>query len=146
MATNTWAQADDVLAYTGKTVTDAHVLRAQVIIDMFTARTYDALPRIGSRDLYWLKVATAFQAAWMLAQPDLYDRLDFATIAAGSRPVQLKENTLLIAPFAAKALKRLSWLRSRSLHVRSPFTDGLSPLSSNPDAEGNDAYESWEAM
>jgi hypothetical protein len=146
VATNSWAQADDVLTYTGETVTDAQVMRAQAIIDMFTARTYDALPRIGTRDLYWLKLATAYQAAWMLAQPDLYSRLDFATISAGSRPVELKEDTLRIAPLAAKALKRVSWLRSRSLHVRSPFTDGLTPISSDPDSAGNDFYELWSAM
>lgn len=148
MATNSWAQADDVLAVTGETVTDAQVLRAQAIIDMFTARVYsaDLLLRIGSRDLYWLKLAVAYQAAWMLSQPDLYSRLDFATISAGSRPVELKEDTLRIAPFASKALKRVSWLRSRSLHVRSPFTDGLSPISSDPDSAGNDFYEQWSAM
>lgn len=146
MATNSWAQADDVLTYTGETVTDAQVMRAQAIIDMFAARTYDALPRIGTRDLYWLKLATAYQAAWMLSQPDLYSRLDFATISAGSRPVELKEDTLRIAPLAAKALKRVSWLRSRSLHVRSPFTDGLTPISSDPDSAGNDFYEQWTGM
>ncbi len=146
MTTNSWAQADDVLTFTGETVTDAQVLRAQAIIDMFTARTYDAAPRIGTRDLYWLKLAVAYQAAWMLSQPDLYSRLDFATISAGSRPVELKEDTLRIAPFAAKALRRVSWLRSRSLHVRTPFTDGLSPISSDPDSAGNDFYEQWSSF
>lgn len=146
MTTNSWAQAADVLTYTGVTVTDAEVMRAQAIIDMFTARTYDALPRIGTRDLHWLTLATAYQAAWMLSQPDLYSRLDFATIAAGSRPVELKEDTLRIAPLAAKALKRVSWLKSRSLHVRSPFTDGLTPISSDPDSAGNDFYESWSSF
>lgn len=146
MTTNSWAQADDVLTLTGETVTDAQVLRAQAIIDMFTARTYDALPRIGTRDLYWLKLAVAYQAAWMLSQPDLYSRLDFATISAGSRPVQLKEDTLRIAPFASRALKRVSWLRSRALHVRSPFTDGLTPISSDPDSAGNDFYEQWTPL
>lgn len=146
MTTASWAQADDVLTYTGEAVTDAQVMRAQAIIDMFTARTYDALPRIGTRDLYWLKLATAYQAAWMLSQPDMYSRLDFATISAGSRPVELKEDTLRIAPLAAKALKRVSWLRSRSLHVRSPFTDGLTPISSDPDSAGNDFYEQWSSF
>ena len=102
---NSWAQAADVLTYTGETVTDAQVMQAQAIIDMFTARTYDALPRIGTRDLYWLKLATAYQSAWMLAQPDMYSRLDFATISAGSRPVELKGDTLRIAPLAAKAVE-----------------------------------------
>lgn len=148
MATNSWAQADDVLAVTGETVTDAQVLRAQAIIDMFTARVYSTnlQSRIGTRDQYWLKLAVVFQAAWMLSQPDLYSRLDFATIAAGSRPVELKGDTLRIAPLAAKALKRVSWLRSRSLHVRSPFTDGLSAISSDPDSAGNDAYEEWSPL
>jgi hypothetical protein len=32
---------------------------------------------------------------------------------------------LVLAPLAKKALNRVSWLRSRSLHVRAPFEDGL---------------------
>lgn len=146
MATNSWAQAADVASITGVTVTDAQVMQAQAIIDMFSARTYDALSRIGTRDLHWLKLATAYQCVWMLSQPDLFTRLDFATIAAGSRPVQLKDDSLRIAPFAAKALKRCSWLRSRSLHVRSPFTDGLTPISSDPDSAGNDFFQLWQGM
>jgi hypothetical protein len=35
----------------------------------------------------------------------------------------------VLAPLAKRALGRVSWLRSRSLHVRSPFQDGLGPLS-----------------
>jgi hypothetical protein len=143
MATASWAQAADVAALTGTTVTDAQVTQAQAIIDMFSARTYDALPRIGARDVYWLKLAVVYQARWMLDQPDMFSRLDFATITMGSRPVQLKDDSLRLAPLAAKALKRCSWLRSRSLHIRSPFTDGLTPISSDPDSAGNDAYEMW---
>lgn len=146
MTTNSWAQAADVAAITGVTVTDAQVMQAQAVIDLFSARTYDALPRIGTRDQYWLKLATAYQAVWMAAQPDMFTRLDFDTIAMGNRPVQLKDDSLRIAPLAAKALKRCAWLRSRSLHVRSPFTDGLTPISSDPDSSGNDAYEIWQGM
>jgi hypothetical protein len=146
MATASWAQSADVAAITGVTITDAQVMQAQAMIDMFSARTYEALPRIGTRDLYWLKLATAYQCAWMLAQPDLFTRLDFATIAAGSRPVQLKDDSLRIAPMASKALKRCSWLRSRSLHVRAPFVDGLTPISSDPDSGGNDSYELWSSF
>lgn len=146
MTTASWAQAADVAALTGTTVTDAQVMQAQAVIDLFSARTYDALPRIGTRDLYWLKLATAYQAVWMAAQPDMFTRLDFDTIAMGNRPVQLKDDSLRIAPLAAKALKRCAWLRSRSLHVRSPFVDGLTPISSDPDSAGNDAYEVWSGM
>lgn len=146
MTTASWAQAADVAAYTGVTVTDAQVMQAQAVMDMFSARTYDAAARIGTRDLYWLKLATAYQAAWMLAQPDLFTRLDFQAIAMGNRPVQLKDQALLIGPLALKALRRCSWMRSRSFHVRSPFTDGLGGISPDPDSAVNDAFETWGAM
>lgn len=143
MATDSWAQASDVASKTGVTVTDAQVMQAQAVMDMCSARTYDAKARIGSRDQYWLLLATAYQCAWMLAQPDLFTRLDFQTIAAGSRPVQLKDDSLLLGPLAKKALRRCSWMRSRSYHVRSPFTDGLGGMSPDPDSSANDAFESW---
>jgi len=146
MATDSWAQAADVTGVTGVTVTDAQVMQAQAVMDMFSARTYEARPRIGTRDLHWLKLATAYQCAWMLAQPDLFTRLDFQTIAMGNRPVQLRSDALLMGPLALKALRRCSWMRSRSVHVRSPFIDGLSPISSDPDSAGNDFYEQWQGM
>lgn len=146
MTTTSWAQAADVLTITDVTVTDAQVMRAQAMIDMYSARTYDAKARIGTRDQYWLKLAVIYQCAWMVGQPDLYTRLDFAAITMDRRAVALKDDSLRIAPMATKALKRCSWLRSRSLHVRSPFVDGMTPISSDPDSAGNDAYETWGAM
>lgn len=143
MTTASWAQAADVLTYTGTSVTDAQVMQAQAIVDMFSARTYDAAARIGTRDLHWLKLAVAYQARWIVDQPDLFSRLDYATVPGASRPAEIKDDALLIAPLAKRALRRVSWLRSRSLHVRSAFTDGPGGLSPNPDAEGNDAYETW---
>jgi hypothetical protein len=146
MATDSWAQAADVTAVTGATVTDAQVMQAQAIVDMFSARTYEAKTRIGSRDLYWLKLTVAYQAVWMQSQPDMFSRLDFASISAGGRPVQLKDDSLRIAPLASKALRRCSWMRSRSYHVRSPFTDGFSGMSPDPDSAANDAFQSWAGM
>lgn len=146
MATDSWAQASDVAAKTGVTVTDAQVMQAQAVMDMCSGRTYDAKARIGSRDLYWLLLATAYQCVWILSQPDYFSRLDFQTIAQGNRPVQLKDDSLLLGPLAKKALRRCSWMRSRSFHVRSPFVDGLTPISSDPDSAGNDFYELWSPL
>lgn len=145
MTTASWAQTADVETFTGFAVTDAQVMQAQAVIDMFSARTHLSAARIGARDLYWLKLAVAYQAAWMTAQPDVFSRLDFSTMTMENRAVALQGDTLRVAPLASKALKRLSWLRSRSLHIRSPFQDGLSPISPDPDSSANDAYQMWSS-
>jgi hypothetical protein len=55
----------------------------------------------------------------------MFARLDLNAVTQEGRAVGLKEHALVLAPLAKKALNRVSWLRSRSLHVRAPFEDGL---------------------
>lgn len=131
--TNTWATAQDVLSVTGQTVSDQQVIAAGYIIDMFTGRPYtftgpDAVvyswwENTGDIDAYWLKLAVVYQTVWMVMQPDLYTRLDLENLPAKGRPLTLNAHGLEIGPLAKKALGRVSWLRSRALHVRSPFED-----------------------
>src|SRR5207253_1165061 len=102
--------------------------------------------KVGRRDREWLRRACAYQCAWMLAQPDMYQRLDMDALASTGRPITLKDRALVLAPLARRALQRVSWLRSRSLHIRTPFTDGLGPVSPNAVAESNDAYEAFVSM
>jgi hypothetical protein len=131
MTQTTWATAADVLSLTDATVTDAQLTQANAAIELHAGRLYtEAAARTGTRDLEWMRRACAYQAAWMLAQPDMFQRIDFTQVAeGGGRPVPLKDHGLVLAPLAKRALGRVSWLRSRSLHVRSPFQDGLGPLS-----------------
>lgn len=139
-----WASVDDVATYTGLTATADQLTRAQAIIDMFAGRTYDAQPRTGTRDQYWLKLAVAYQAAWLTAQPDLYQRIDLAAITMSNRAVALKDDSLRIAPLAAKALSKVSWLRGRSLHAQSPFEDSFGGLlNPNVDSSANDLAFPW---
>ncbi len=139
-----WATLDDVATYTEVTATTAQLTRAQAIIDMFAGRTFDAQPRTGARDQYWLKLAVCYQAAWLTAQPDLFQRIDLAAITMGSRSVALKDDSLRIAPLAAKALSKVSWMRGRSLHVQSPFTDSFGGLlNPNVDSSANDLAFPW---
>jgi hypothetical protein len=137
--TNTWAVAADVLNITGQTVTDAQVTIAGSIIDIFTGRpysfswvepstgntiTYDWYENVGATDSYYLNLAVVFQTVWMTQQPDLYTRLDLDSIQTMRAPIKLNSgNALMIGPLARKSLARVSWLRSRALHVRSPFED-----------------------
>lgn len=138
-STNTWATAADVLNITGQTVTDAQVQYAGAIVDLFTGRPYafqwtepssqmvldyNWWENVGASDTYYLKIAVVYQALWMLQQPDIYSRLDLDSVQTMRAPIKLNnDGALMIGPLARKALSRVSWLRSRALHVRSPFED-----------------------
>jgi len=150
----TWCTADDVLLLTGKTVTDTQVAQASAALELHVGRTfYETVSnpdggslKVGRRDREWLRRACAYQAAWMLAQPDMYQRLDMDALASTGRPITLKDRALVLAPLARRALQRVSWLRSRSLRARTPFTDGIGPVSPNAVSESNDTYEAWTGM
>lgn len=142
--TGTWAQIADVLALTGVTVTQLQLTQANTIIEIFARRLYGvASTRTGTRDIEWMKRAVAFQAAWMQGQPDFFTRLDVTTITEGRKSIGLKEQTLMVAPMARMALSRVSWQKTRSIHIRSAWQDGMTPISADPDSAGNDFYEAW---
>lgn len=130
MTQTTWATTDDVLSLTGTTVTDAQLAQANGVVEVHSGRLYvDAVERTGTRDIEWMRRAVAYQAAWLTAQPDAFSRLDLTQVTQEGRAIGLKEHALTLAPLTERALGRVSWLRSRSLHVRSPFVDGLGPVS-----------------
>lgn len=140
----TWATPADVLSLTGTAdATDAEVLKANAIVEIIGGRLYTlAADNTGRRDAEWMRRAVAYEVPWMRAQPDLFERLDLATLEG----LELKELALILAPLTRHALNKLSWRRTRSLHVRSPFQDGPGPVSGNPLAEVNDAHESWSPL
>jgi hypothetical protein len=122
MADTTWATTDDVADLTGVTVEQATVNQAAAIIaQKCGAIEAQAVGKINSRDLYWLGQAVAFQAAWMVSQPDVFGRLDATDVMDGrAQHVALKPDANVLAPLAKGALKRLSWRGSRSVKLLSP--------------------------
>lgn len=153
-AAATWCTLDDVTTFTGKTVTEAQLMQAAASVELALGRTYLELVsdpdggqvKVGRRDREWIRRACAYQAAWLPAQPDLYGRLDITGLSTARTAIPFKDRALVLAPLARKALQRVSWLRSRSLHTRTPFLDGLNAISPNPVAEANDAYEAWTSL
>jgi hypothetical protein len=115
----TWATTDDVRNVTGLEVTQAQLVQAGFCIDLFAARLYEDRDRVGTRDQYWLKQAVAYQAAWLQANPDVFQRILLETSGTGPSSTKFGVKGLVLAPFAAEALGRVSWLRSRSLHIKS---------------------------
>lgn len=149
-AQTAWATTADVTTYTGSEVSQAQLMQAAATIDMHTARTYDDVTRVGSRDKYWLKLAVCYQAAWMLEQPDFFVRMQINSLGSSSSSgrggTSFEKDAMIIGPAAKKALSRVSWLKSRSLHVQSPFTDGYGVFGTDPLSSGSDGLYSWEPL
>lgn len=112
-----WADVADVLETTDIVVDDSTVTTAQFHIELACGRLYMDTERIGARDLYWLKRAVAYQAAWLPSQPDWAQRLEITADGSASSATQFGPQALRIAPYARQALGRVSWLRSRGLAV-----------------------------
>ncbi len=137
-----WATAANVLALTGKTVTDETVAEASAVIDIYANRTQEASGGMSPRDLGWLMRACSFQAAWMPSQPGFHQRNSYEeTTQDGVQIVYGKEWQISLAPLAARALKNLSWKTSRTQRIVSVRT----PLgwTGDPLLEEYDHLQSW---
>jgi hypothetical protein len=119
-----WATPQQVIDITGVSVTDQQLVQAQASIEMFSNRIYDDTARIRPRDAYWLRLAVAYQAAWAKGQYDLHTRLDANQVQQDGVVANLGTTAMALGPEAKQALQRCSWMRSRTIHVRSPFVDG----------------------
>jgi hypothetical protein len=122
-----WASAQDVLNATGVSVTEPRLAQAQSDIEIFSNRIYADTARIRTRDLYWLGRAVARQAAWLVGQFGLETRLDATQIQQDQVSTTLTGDGLVLAPMAARALRRVSWMRSRTVHIRSAV-EGAGPV------------------
>jgi hypothetical protein len=114
-----WATEAEALTYTGITVTSAEIEQAQVIVELFTDITEEADDYLSTKNLRLLKMAVAYQAAWITEHPDLFTHVDVSTMLQdGLQFTRGHENAMVLAPFARRAINRLSWRRNRSIKVR----------------------------
>jgi hypothetical protein len=139
-----WANASDVINATGVNVTEQQLAQAQADIEIFSGRVYPDTPRLRPRDVYWLGRAVARQAAWIAGQFGLETRLDATQTQQDGVSTTLTGDGLVLAPMAARALRRVSWMRSRTIHTRAPI-EGFG-LVGNVLQEGNDELEPWQPM
>ncbi len=120
-----WATIADVQLYTGIAVSQENIDSSQFMVEMFTDVEYnDTVDASGnalvsSRDLRYLKMAVAYQAAWMIDRPDLFTHVDIGSINQdGIFFVYKNENAGLLAPMTRRAIARLTWKRSGNIRVR----------------------------
>lgn len=113
----TWATAVDVKALTGKVVSDALIDQATAIVETLGgARLAKLDPSIASeRDFDWLRRAVCYQAAWMEAQPDFFERADVSSLNQDGVGASFRPDGLVLAPLARRCLKRLSWRGTRTI-------------------------------
>lgn len=145
-----WATPADVLTYTGVTVTDDEVIRAQFIVELFAGTTTDASDRglITSRNLRLLRQAVAFQSAWMTEHPDVFTSVDVTTFSQdGVSATQAHANAHLLAPLAKRCIDRLSWKRNRGLQIRRRLDAGQIPRTMNViNAAADDNDPRWRRI
>jgi hypothetical protein len=140
-----WATPQQVIDLTGVSVTDVQLTQAQGSIETFSNRIYADTARIRTRDVYWLGRAVAYQAAWEVGQFDLNTRLDASQVQQDGVVASLNNTAMTLGPRAKQALQRCSWMRGRTIHVRSPFEDGQAG-SSDPLSDASDNDFHWTPM
>lgn len=139
-----WASAAEVLAITGQGVETVDVAVASGVIEIYANRTEAASAGLTTRDLGWLKSATAWQCVWQIDQPGYSARSVASSYSQDGMSVSHSaEWNVALAPLAARALKNLSWKGSRTIrvaNVRVPagLADARDFLN-----EASDAYSEW---
>lgn len=107
-----WATISDVDTFTGQTVTDAEIARAQAIIEIFantTEEATDATP-VSGRNAKLLAQAVSYQAAWMSEHPDVFTNVDVSSFSQdGMSASHAHTEAALVAPLAMRCIRRLSW-------------------------------------
>lgn len=133
---------------TSMTLSPLQIQNAQQVLNMYSNYTPESSGfNMQPFDLMWLRYGLAYQAAWMTQQPGLLFRNEVDQISQdGLSTHWIDPRNVMLAPLALRSLKQLSWQKTRSLRVRTPFIDDQTPLSSDPDAEANDLYERWVDM
>lgn len=114
-----WATTAEVLAITRITVTEDDLTAAQFLIEMFADTTEDSDALIYPKNLRLLKLAVAYQAAWMSEHPDVYVSMDLTSANQDGMSWTVNNPQAgVLAPLAKMAIARLSWRRNRSVYLR----------------------------
>jgi hypothetical protein len=140
-----WADAADVLLWTGIEVADDAVMRAQDIIELYASTTYVAVD-ISPKNLRHLNRAVAYQAGWMSLNPDLYISRDVDSASVdGSSYTPAHESAHLLAPLARRHIRQLTW-KQAPLRVRRRYGQmDYSELGDRDSAARDDAFL-WQRL
>jgi len=111
---------EDTLTSLGLQATDASVLIAQTIIEIFAGlvETDQDADLISSRNFRLLSLATSFQAVWLDAHPEVLTNMDVDNFSQDGMSASWSHaNAHLLAPLAKRCIDRLTW-KLHPLRVR----------------------------
>lgn len=113
-----WATPVDVQTITGARVNDADIARAEAVIDAATGAGDLEATKLPRRDLRMLRLATAYQVAWMQEQFDLFARHDVTSLSQEGQSTSARDSmTFVLAPLAKHSLNRCTWAGIKSRNV-----------------------------
>lgn len=124
-----WATIADVKELTRVEVDETTRLQAVASIENLVGVLEEG-PRggISDRDLVWLKRAVCYQAAWLEAQPDFFERNDVSSASqSGQSATGANRDWLILSPNARRCLKRLSWRGPRTIATGAQLGKGDKP-------------------
>lgn len=150
----TWASIAQVYSITGVEITEQELSDAQMVIEMHCGRTAAGMgtdnTRLRDTDLGWLRKAVAFQAVWQRQQPGYQERhwvkeviQDGTNVVYASSGEASNVAFLNLGPLAARALKNLSWMKNRSLRLKTPT---LGRTLGYIDYKRNDDHPGWRPL
>lgn len=122
MAESVWATVAEVGDVTGVTLTTAQIKQAQHALETISGLVVDdvTITKLSARDRRWLRNAVAYQAAFMAPAPDYLERQRVKSAGADGQSATFTADGSELAPLARKALRKLSWRGSRSVHLAAP--------------------------
>lgn len=138
-----WATVADILALTGRNVTDLTRSLSAQAIEMHTG-LIEAVERVDivDRDRYWLKLAVCYQAVWLMAQPDYLERNAVASVSQDGQSATMgNADWLTLSPQARKCIKRLSWRGVRTVSTKTTQRTAL-----NVNSEAFDDSLDWRRV
>ena len=113
-----WATADECNAITGLTPDAATLARAQAMVEVHVNRQPDSDEGMAVRDLYWLRAAVAWQAAWLPSQHGLDGRVASQGVTQDGMSSQFRSPAdIVLAPLAQRAIRNLTFMASRSIRT-----------------------------
>lgn len=143
-----WATVDETYGWTGREPSPESLALAQTMIEMFANTTTEASDAglITSKNLRLLGQAVAFQAVWLDAHPDVLEAMDVQGVSQDGLNAQYASvNAHLLAPMAARYLRRLSWGKEIRIGRGRWSTRRVTDHGNRDSAVADDQYE-WSPL
>jgi hypothetical protein len=119
----TWCTVTDVLTFTSRPVTQADVNVAQQMIEAIVRRVWRETDST-TRDYYWLQRATAWQARYVNAHPEVVDMMDVQSISQDGLGITFKpgaQMAVLYSPITLRLLNDLYRGSNTTIRYNSAF-------------------------